>query len=69
MLGVRRASVALAEAELQQAGFISYSRGHIRIQNRGGLESVTCECYGAMDEGWKTTMGYSLRLSPSAISS
>lgn len=68
MLGVRRASVALAEAELQQAGFISYSRGHIRIQNRAGLESVTCECYGAMDDGWKATMGFSLRLSPSAMS-
>lgn len=69
MLGVRRASVALAEAELQQAGFISYSRGHIRIQNRAGLESVVCECYGAMDDAWKATMGYSLRLSSSAMTS
>ncbi|MGC2406837.1 MAG: Crp/Fnr family transcriptional regulator [Candidatus Cybelea sp.] len=63
MLGVRRASVALAEAELQTAGFISYSRGHIKIHNRAGLESAACECYEAMDDEWKATMGYSLRMS------
>jgi CRP-like cAMP-binding protein len=66
MLGVRRASVALAEAGLQAAGFISYSRGHIKIHNRAGLESATCECYEAMEDEWKVTMGYSLRSAPSA---
>ena len=66
MLGVRRASVALAEAELQTAGFISYSRGHIKIHNRAGLESAACECYETMDNEWKVTMGYSLRISSSA---
>jgi CRP-like cAMP-binding protein len=66
MLGVRRASVALAASELQTAGFISYSRGHIRVHNRVGLESAACECYEAMDAEWKTTMGYSLRAVPSA---
>ena len=67
MLGVRRASVALAEAELQTAGFISYSRGHIEIHNRAGLESAACECYEAMDDEWKVMMGYSLRISSSAM--
>lgn len=67
MLGVRRASVALAAAELQAAGFISYSRGHIKVQNRGGLESSACECYQAMDDEWKATIGYSLRTSPAAM--
>lgn len=66
MLGVRRASVALAEAELQAAGFISYWRGHIKIHNRAGLESAACECYEAMDDEWEVTMGYSLRSAPSA---
>jgi CRP-like cAMP-binding protein len=61
MLGVRRASVALAASELQAAGFISYSRGHINVQNRAGLESASCECYEAMEGEWKATMGYSLR--------
>jgi len=61
MLGVRRASVALAASQLQEAGFISYSRGHINIKSRGGLESAACECYLAMERDWKSTMGYGLR--------
>ncbi len=69
MLGVRRASVALAAAELQSAGFISYSRGHIKVHNRAGLESASCECYEAMDDEWKATMGYSIRAIPSPIRS
>ena len=32
-------------SELQRAGFISYSRGHIVIVDRAGLERVCCECY------------------------
>ncbi len=61
MLGVRRASVAIAASELQAAGFISYSRGHITVRNRLALESVTCECYAAMEQEWKSTMGYAPR--------
>jgi CRP-like cAMP-binding protein len=45
MLGVRRAGVQAAAAALQRRGFISYSRGCVRIQNRRGLESAVCECY------------------------
>lgn len=67
MLGVRRASVALAASELQAAGFISYSRGHIRVHNRVGLESASCECYEALDSEWKRTMGYSLRSTESPV--
>ena len=47
MLGVRRPSVTLAAAALQQAGLIEYSRGKITILDRGGLESAACECYPA----------------------
>lgn len=45
MLGVRRASVSAVATALQDAGFISYSRGKIRILDRKGLESTACQCY------------------------
>jgi CRP-like cAMP-binding protein len=45
MLGVRRTSVSVVANTLQQAGFIRYSRGHIRILNLAGLQETACECY------------------------
>jgi CRP-like cAMP-binding protein len=47
MLGVRRQSVTVVAGTLQTAGFITYRRGHMRIINREGLESASCECYEA----------------------
>lgn len=61
MLGVRRGGVTLAASALQEAGFISYSRGHINIRNRAGLESASCECYGSLECDWESIMGYSMR--------
>lgn len=61
MLGVRRASVAVAAATLQDAGFISYSRGHITVRNRLGLESASCECYETMEREWEALMGYAIQ--------
>jgi CRP-like cAMP-binding protein len=45
MLGGRRESVTIAAGRLQAAGLIHYSRGHIRILDRNGLERHVCECY------------------------
>jgi CRP-like cAMP-binding protein len=46
-LGVRRESVTEAALKLQQAGVIKYSRGHITVLDRLGLEKRSCECYMA----------------------
>jgi CRP-like cAMP-binding protein len=48
MLGVRRESVAEAAGKLQDEGLIHYSRGHITIINRVGLEARVCECYAGV---------------------
>jgi CRP-like cAMP-binding protein len=45
MLGVRRTSVTEVAGKLQNEGVIAYSRGVIRIVDRGGLERLSCECY------------------------
>lgn len=45
VLGVRRAGTTLAARGLQERGLIDYSRGHIALLDRVGLESVACPCY------------------------
>jgi len=45
MIGARRNSVSLVANTLQQAKFIHYSRGHIRITDLDGLTKTSCECY------------------------
>jgi len=45
MLGMRRASVTVALGFLQRAGFITYVRGAVMIEDRVGLEAAACECY------------------------
>ena len=48
LLGVRREGVTEAAGHLQEAGLISYRRGHITVLDRHGLERRTCECYAVI---------------------
>lgn len=48
MIGARRNSVSLVASTLQQANFIHYSRGHIKITNLEGLRNTSCECYATV---------------------
>jgi CRP-like cAMP-binding protein len=48
MLGVRREGVTEAAHNLQADGLIRYSRGHIKVLDRPGLEKRVCECYAVV---------------------
>ncbi len=45
ILGVRRAGVTIALAQLQAAGAIQQRRGIIAIRDAARLAEITCECY------------------------
>jgi CRP-like cAMP-binding protein len=48
MLGVRREGVTAAAGKLQAEGLIEYSRGHIQVLDRPGIEARVCECYAVV---------------------
>lgn len=48
MLGVRREGVTQSAGKLQKMGLINYSRGHIYVRDRAGLEGRVCECYAVV---------------------
>ena len=45
MLGTDRPSVSVAAGRFQRMNIIKYSRGTVKILNRGALENQACECY------------------------
>lgn len=48
MLGMRRPGVTIAMRGLQKAGYVRYTRGHVTITDRKGLERGSCECYATV---------------------
>ena len=50
MLGVRRESITAAAGNLQRGKLICYTRGHIEVIDRHGLENMVCECYGVVKQ-------------------
>lgn len=57
MLGVHRPAVTLAAGALQRAGLIRYTRGHVRVLDRSGLESFSCPCYELTRKNYQRLMG------------
>jgi CRP-like cAMP-binding protein len=47
MAGALRSSISLAASEFKEMGLIRYSRGHLEIVDRAGLERRACECYAS----------------------
>ena len=59
MLGVTRPTVSLAGQELQAAGLIHFAQGRLTVDDRAGLEGVTCECYAAVRAAFDELLGVS----------
>ena len=53
LLGVRREGVTESAQRLQAAGLIRYSRGHIAVLDRPGLEARACECYALLKQDFQ----------------
>jgi CRP-like cAMP-binding protein len=62
MLGVRREGVTEAAGNLQKAGLIHYSRGHITALDRPRLEKRVCECYAVVKKEFDRLLPYKLPL-------
>jgi CRP-like cAMP-binding protein len=60
MLGVRREGVTEAAGELQKAGLIQYSRGHIKVLDRAALEQRVCECYPVVKTEYERLLPYTV---------
>src|SRR5487761_2599531 len=68
MLGVRREGVTEAAGELQAHGLISYSRGHIKVLDRAGLERRVCECYAVVKREYDRLLPYNIPGLPNTAS-
>jgi CRP-like cAMP-binding protein len=53
MVGASRQKVTQVAGQLQAAGFIRYQRGRMRVVDRSGLESASCECYRILRKAYE----------------
>lgn len=67
LLGVRREAVSLAAAKLMKDGLIRYSRGHIHVLDRHGLEDRACECYGVVQQQYKKLLNWPVQEMPTLL--
>lgn len=58
LLGVRREAVSLAAAKLMKDQLIRYSRGHIHVLDRNGLQERACECYGVVNQQYRSLLNW-----------
>jgi len=66
MLGVRREGVTEGALRLQHSGLIRYSRGHVTVLDRAGLESRSCECYAVVRREYQRLLSPTSRSEQSA---
>ena len=57
MLGVRRTSLTVVAGKFQQAGWLSYVRGQIKLERPDALENRACECYEAVNSHYEVQFG------------
>jgi len=68
MLGVRREGVTEAAGKLQADGLIHYSRGHIKVLDRAGMEKRVCECYAVVKKEYDRLLPYKIPGLPNTAS-
>jgi CRP-like cAMP-binding protein len=57
MLGVTRPTISLVGQELQSLRIIHYARGRLTVDDREGLERVSCECYFTTRQAFAELLG------------
>jgi CRP-like cAMP-binding protein len=57
LLGVHRPVVSETAAGFQGLGLIEYGRKRSRVLDAGGLESVSCECFGVVRDEYDRLLG------------
>jgi CRP-like cAMP-binding protein len=59
-LGLRRTTVTLLAAKLQEVGAIRWGRSRVEILDRTRLEPIACTCYATLREDMKKVLASTL---------